>query len=72
MCKYGSGGLHVNFCELNFSAKELFKNLKLLITEDIYKLEMVKLMYRASNKTLPKSLQFFLYDQKTYTIKIPD
>ena len=48
--------LHGPLHDLNFSAKELFKNLKILSTENISKFEMANFMHRVSNKRLPPSL----------------
>ena len=48
--------LHGPLYDLNFSAKELFKNLKILTTEDICKFEMANFMHKVSNKRVPPSL----------------
>ena len=45
--------LHGPLQNFFFSAYEMFKNMNLLKTEDIYKLEMAKFMYRLNNNDLP-------------------
>ena len=48
--------LHGPLHELNFSAEELFKNLKILNTENLMKFEMAKFMHKLFNSKLPQSL----------------
>ena len=45
--------LHGPLQNFFFSSYEMFKNLNLLKTEDIYKLEMAKFMHRLNNNELP-------------------
>ena len=47
--------LHGPLQNFFFSAFEMFKNMDLLKTEDIYKLEMAKFMYRLYHKELPNA-----------------
>ena len=47
--------LHGPLQNFHFGAHEMFKNMSLLKTEDIYKLEMAKFMYRMYHKQLPNA-----------------
>lgn len=49
--------LHGHLYGTNLSANEIIKNLKLLKTEDIVKLELAKFMHKASNGNLPSSFK---------------
>ena len=45
--------LHGPLKDFYFSANEMFKNMDLLKTEDIFKLELAKFMHRAESKNIP-------------------
>ena len=64
--------LHGPLQDFNFSAYEMFKNMELLKTEDIFKLEMTKFMYRAHHKQLPETFnQHFtrIEDMHTHNLR---
>ena len=49
--------LHGPLKDFYFSANEMFKNMDLLKTEDIFKLELAKFMHRAESKNLPENFE---------------
>ena len=49
--------LHGPLKDFHFSANEMFKNMDLLKTEDIFKLELAKFMHRAESKNLPENFE---------------
>ena len=62
--------LHGPLKDFNFATNELFKSLNLLTIDDIYKLELAKFMYRATNNSLPKSFEtYFIRAEHNYNLR---
>ena len=59
--------LHGPLHDMNFTNSELYKSINILKFQDVYKLELAKIMFKAVNNCLPQTLNKY-FPKKTMDV----